>query len=114
MPPTTIEQILARIDDVRRDNRGTERLYIILTTVLFLVGIGCLAKALVEGQYVWAIPPVFTTGFLYWPLREIKDIRRKNIALACAPILIMQLPTEIASIEIQKLLIVLYEERNEP
>ena len=110
---SSIEQILARIDGVRRDNQGIERLYVTLTVLLFLCAIGCLVKAMIEGQYLWALPPVFTTGFLYWPLREIKDIRRKNIALACAPILITQLPPEVASVEIQKLLIVLYEEKNE-
>jgi len=47
---------------------------------------------------------------LYWPLREIKDIRQKNIALATAPMLITQLPKAKAAEEIQKLLQNLYGE----
>lgn len=105
---SSIDQILARIDVVRRDNRGTEILYIVLTTLLFLCGIACFVMAIVSGQFGWAVPPVFTTAFLYWPLNQIKDIRRKNIALACAPMLITQLPPELAAVEIQKLLAVLY------
>ena len=49
---------------------------------------------------------------LYWPLREIKEIRQKNIALATAPMLITQLPTDEAVVEIQKLLKSLYGEES--
>lgn len=107
----SIEAILGRIDTVRSDNRGIERLYLGLTVLLFGCGTACFVGALVTGQYLWASPSALTTGLLYWPLREIKDIRRKNIALATAPILITQLPPEKAAREIQKLLQVLYEER---
>jgi hypothetical protein len=51
---------------------------------------------------------VVTTGLLHRPLREIKEIRQKNIALATAPMLITQLPAQQAAQEIQKLLQTLY------
>jgi len=64
--------------------------------------------ALATGKYLWSTPSAVTTGLLYYPLREIKDIRQKNIALATAPILISQLPADKAAEQIQKLLEQLY------
>ncbi len=109
MPPS-IEDTLARIDDVLRQNRKIEWTYIILTVVLFGCGIACIVCALVTGKYVWSTPSVVTTGLLYWPLREIKSIRRNNIALATAPMLIATLPQREAARELQNLLHTLYEE----
>ena len=106
---TSIEQILHRIDEVLRQNRRIEWTYLALTVTLFLTGIGCFFVALATGQFAWSTPSAITTGLLYWPLREIKEIRQKNIALATAPMLITQLPPEKAVVEIQKLLQTLYE-----
>ena len=78
------------------------------TIALFSTGIACFVVALVNGQFAWSTPSAITTGLLYWPLREIKDIREKNIALATAPTLITQLPKAKAAEEIQKLLQTLY------
>jgi hypothetical protein len=41
---------------------------------------------------------------LYYPLQEIRELRRKNIALATAPALISLLPKNKAAEEIQKLI----------
>lgn len=101
-------EIIARIDDVLKQNRRIEWTYILLTVILFGTGISCFITALVSGQFAWSTPSAITTGLLYWPLREIKDIRQKNIALATAPMLITQLPKAKASEEIQKLLQTLY------
>jgi len=101
-------EILKRIDDVLLDNKRIESLYIILTVILFGTGITCFISALMTGQYLWSTPSAVTTGLLYWPLKEIKEIRRKNIALATAPVLITQLPRAKAAEEIQKLLQTLY------
>ena len=105
---SSTDETLARIDEVLKNNRRIEWTYIVLTVVLFLAGIACLVMALVTGKYLWSTPSVVTTGLLYYPLREIKDIRQKNIALATAPILISQLPTDKAAEQIQKLLEQLY------
>lgn len=109
MPST--DEILSRVDSVLKENRKTEWIYIGLTAILFLSGIGCLISAIVTRAYVWATPSMVTTWLLRWPLQEIKDIRKKNIALATAPMLITQLPSDKAAEEIQKLLGVLYAER---
>jgi hypothetical protein len=105
---SSTQEILTRIDDVLRSNRRIETLYIVLTTILFLCGVACIVTAIVTGKYVWSAPSVVTTGLLYWPLREIKQIRQQNIALATAPALISQLPAPQAAEQIQKLLEKLY------
>ncbi|WP_153559469.1 hypothetical protein [Roseimaritima sediminicola] len=105
---TSIDDILARIDVVLKENKRIEWIYIVLTIILFGTGIACFVLALIRGEVAWSTPSVITTGLLYWPLREIKDIRAKNIALATAPMLITQLPKTKAAEEIQKLLQSLY------
>ena len=108
---TNIDDILTRVDQVLTENKRVEYLYLALTTILFLTGISCFLVALVSGQFAWSSPSAITTGLLYYPLREIKNLRRKNIALATAPILITQLPPNKAAAEIIKLLENLYSEK---
>ncbi|HWY33800.1 MAG TPA: hypothetical protein VNX68_04090 [Nitrosopumilaceae archaeon] len=107
---TQMDQILQRIDKVLKDNRFIEILYIILTSILFLCGIAAFVCAIIAAQYAWTLPSVVTTFFLKYPLKEIKDLRKKNIALGTAPILINELSKGKAAEEIQKLLQRLYEE----
>lgn len=106
-----IDGILSRIDDVLKENKRIEWIYISLTVILFLTGITCIITALISGNFLWSTPSVLTTGLLHFPLKEIKTIRQKNIALATAPMLITQLPKYKAAEEIQKLLQVMYEEK---
>ncbi|WP_192255049.1 hypothetical protein [Mesorhizobium silamurunense] len=101
---TPIEQILKRIDDVLRDNRRTETLYIVMSVVLFVAGIGCLIQALYLHEFIWSIPPVATTALLHYPMKEVRDLRAKNIALATAPLLISTLPVDKAAEEMIRLL----------
>jgi hypothetical protein len=108
----SIQDTLGRIDQVLRQNRKIEWTYIILTVILFLCGIACIICALVTGKYAWSTPSVVTTALLYRPLKEIKSIRKNNIALATAPMLIATLPPLEAAKEIQNLLHTLYEEGN--
>jgi len=108
---SSIEETLARIDGVLKDNKRIEWIYISLTVALFLCGIACIGFALVTGKLAWSTPSAVTTGLLYWPLKEIKILRRKNIALATAPALITMLPKPKAAEEIQKLLQTLYQEK---
>ena len=108
-----INEVLSRIDVVLRDNKRIEWLYIGLTSLLFGAGISCFVAAFVSGQYAWGTPSVVTTGLLYWPLKEIKELRQKNIALATAPMLITQLPRAKAAEELQKLLQTLYGEKKD-
>lgn len=106
----SIDDVLNRIDLVLKENKRIEVTYIALTVLLFGTGISCFISALITGQFAWSTPSAITTGLLYWPLKEIKDIRSKNIALATAPMLITRLPRAQAAEEIQKLLQSLYGE----
>ena len=103
-----VDPVLQRIDDVLKDNKRIELIYIGFTVVLFSSGIACIIAALITGKLAWSTPSAVTTGLLYFPLQEIKDLRRKNIALATAPALIAMLPKGKAAEEIQKLLQTLY------
>lgn len=106
----TMDEILLRIDDVLVQNKRIELTYTILTVILFGTGISCFIVALVAGNFAWSTPAVITTTLLHRPLKEIKDIRQKNIALATAPMLISMLPKQKAAQEIQKLLQTMYGE----
>jgi hypothetical protein len=107
-PPTLsrerVDRTLGRIDAVLQSNRRELWTYITFVALLFGAGITCLVAAIVDGRYGWSIPPVITTALLHWPLRAIRDIRRKNIALAIAPALIELLPADEAVAEIRRLL----------
>ena len=106
-----LEATLSRIDEVLRNNRRTEWIYISLSGILFLSGIGCIISAILTGDYIWSTPSAATTLLLKYPLGEVKEIRQKNIALATAPVLISQLPSDKAAEQIQKLLQQLYGEK---
>ncbi len=99
-----LEQIMERIDEVHKQNKTTEILLLVGTSILFLCGITCFILAIAKQEFAWGTPPVITTGLLYFPLKEIKELRRKNIALATTPALISQLPKAKAAEEIQKLI----------
>jgi len=99
-----IEELVDRVDDVLERNRRHEYVLIGATLVLFLAGIAGIVQAILSKNYLWSIPPVFTTFFLKWPIENINAIRRGNIALALAPLLIRELPPPEAAKEVQKLL----------
>lgn len=107
-PSPLIAAAESRIDRVLKENRRIEWTYIMLTIILFGCGVAFLVVALVTGKLIWSSPSAITTAVIYWPLNSIKDIRKKNIALAIAPTLIANLPSDIAAIEMQTLLRELY------
>ena len=108
----TTDPVLDRIDQVLRDNRRTETLFIVLSVVLFLLGIASLISALVSGKLILASPSVLTTSLLYWPMKQIRKIRRENIALATAPALISKLPDAEAAAQIQRVLESLFADKD--
>jgi uncharacterized membrane protein YjjB (DUF3815 family) len=98
------DPILERIDQVLSDNRRTETIFIVLAIALFLLGIAALTYALLNRDFVWASPSAVTTLLLYWPMNQLKRIRRENIALATVPALIAMLPAADAAAQLQRLL----------
>ena len=109
---TDINSILQRIDQVLKSNKSSEIIWIICTVALFVCGITCFILAICTQHFAWSSPSAVTTTLLYFPIKEIKSLRAKNIALATAPILITQLPPDKAAVEIQKLLQNLYGENH--
>ncbi len=98
------KDITNRIDNVLKMNKILEYVFITLTVVLFSCGIICIISAIVVGKYLWSTPSAVTTSLLYFPLKEIKTLRWKNISLAITPTIIESLPRQEAVKELQKLL----------
>ena len=109
--PYKIERALTRIDEVIAKNRSIELLYITLVTILFCCGIACITVALVTNKLIWTSPSAVTTALLYWPIRQIREYRRSEIALSVAPIIIHMLPKDEAQIQLVKLLENLYGDK---
>ena len=107
----SIKDILDRIDAVIKNNKKTEWIFISLTIIIFLCGISCFIIAIVSKQFAWSTPSAIATLLLYWPLKQIRNIRRENIALATVPMLVTLLPPGKAAEEIQKLINKLYEDK---
>ena len=112
LTPVTTDPVLERIDQVLRDNRRIETLFIVLAVILFLLGIAAVILALATGKLVLASPSVVTTLLLYWPMKQIRRTRRENIALATAPALISRLPDAEAAAQIQRILENLFSEKD--
>lgn len=104
-----IESTLKRIDAILSKNSKEQSLYLTLTVALFASGIFCLLLAFMSSAFVWSIPSAITTTLLHWPLKQIWNLRQKNIALAIVPMLIAQLSPDKAEKEIQRLIDKIYE-----
>jgi hypothetical protein len=105
-----LEATLQQVGQVIAANRRTENFLLIGIGSLFLLGIASAVLILFRGEYVWAIPSVGASVFLKWPIERVADVRKRNIALAAAPIFIDQLPPAQAAKEIQKILQELFRE----
>lgn len=104
-----IDSTLSRIDAILHENKQEQRVYLILVVTLFAAGIICLLYAFLSNAFAWSIPSAITTALLHWPLKQIRDLRQKNIALAIIPMLVALLPPEKAEQEIQQLIKKLYD-----
>jgi hypothetical protein len=109
---TPLEATLQQVKDVIAANRRTEIFLLIGIGALFSVGIVSALKILIDGQYVWSIPVLGASLFLKWPLERVELMRKRNIALAAAPIFIAQLPPAQAAKEVQKILEQLFKDKS--
>jgi hypothetical protein len=96
--------IHARIDQALDRGKRSEQLVITLSVMIFLLGVGLIGVSIATESIVYAVPSLVIEAFLYWPIRQILKIRKENIALATAPVLIATLPAENAAAEMVKLL----------
>lgn len=108
---TQLDETLSHIHDILKRNRIHEIVLIIGIGSLFLLGIASFVVALVRGEYIWSVPPAVATFFLRWPIRQLQELRNRNIALASAPIFVSQLTPAQAAKEIQKILERLFDDR---
>lgn len=97
-------EINNRIDEVLEKNRIHEIAIIIMAIFIFLLGTVALIYGMLKNNAFIVAPATLITGALYWPINEIKKIRKENIALAAIPSLISALPPEEAARELVKLL----------
>lgn len=101
---TPLELTLQQVGTVIAQNRRTENFLLGGIGILFAVGIVSALMILFRGEYIWSIPSVGASLFLKWPIQMVADLRKRNIALAAAPIFIDQLPPAQAAKEVQKIL----------
>jgi len=102
--PLNIAEIDRRIDGTLRANERTEQIVVALAVAVFVLGVGLLGFAYWHRNPYIAGGTTVLQDFLYWPIREIRQIRRENVALRATPALISALSPAAAGREIVKLL----------
>jgi cytochrome c biogenesis protein CcdA len=98
-----IDQINRRVDLALIDNRRAEVIIIGMALGIFLAGLGTLLVAYWQQNPYIAGGGIVLNGLLYWPVREIKKLRRDNLVLQVLPTIIAGLPPAEAIKEIKKL-----------
>jgi len=99
-----IEAINRRIDQALSANKRAEGVIVGLAIGIFVLGTAVLVVAYWSANPYIAGGTILLQGFLYWPIREIRQLRRENLALQATPILLQSLPHDRAMREIVKLL----------
>lgn len=93
-----------RIDEVLRKNRIHEISIFIMASAIFILGIISLIYGIIKNETLIVVPATLINAALYWPIHQIKRMRKENITLAAIPSLIATLPPEEAARELVKLL----------
>jgi hypothetical protein len=71
---------------------------------IFLLGVSSLLFAYWRANPYIATGTIVLQGFLYWPIGEIRQLRRENVSLQATPVLVSSFPPDRAMEEIVKLL----------
>ncbi len=98
------KEINNRIDDVLKKNRVHETTICIMAVAIFVLGLTALIYGIIKNEVLVVAPATLINAALYWPIQQIKKIRKENITLAAIPSLIATLPPEDAARELVKLL----------
>lgn len=96
--------IYDRIDSVLASNGRNEAIIVILSAMIFVMGLILIVVGVAKDQPLVYGASLIIEALLYWPINKIIIIRKENIALAAAPALIATLPPEKAAGEMVKLL----------
>ena len=102
--PVDLKSINDRVDGALRQNARAEKVIIGLAVVIFAVGVLSILLAYRHTNPYIASGTALLQGFLYWPIAEIRRLRRENVSLQVAPVLVDSLPPNKAAEEIIKLL----------
>jgi hypothetical protein len=103
-------EVYQQVKDVIADNKRTEFFLLGGIGALFTLGIVSALMMIFKGEYLWSIPAAGSSLLLKWPIERVELMRKRNIALAAAPIFIAQLPPAQAAKEIQKVMQELFKE----
>lgn len=93
-----------RIDEVLKKNRVHEIAIFIMAAAIFILGLTALVYGIIKNETLIVAPATLINAALYWPIQQIRKIRKENITLAAIPSLIATLPPEEAARELVKLL----------
>lgn len=94
----------ARVDQALSRNARAEYIIIALSAAIFLLGVGLLAVSYVEKNPYVATGSLLLQGFLYWPIQQIRQLRRENIMLQTVPAVVAMIDPVEAAKEIRKML----------
>ena len=98
-----LDLINKRVDEALTSNHRAEIIVISMALGIFLLGVGILLLAYrYQNPYVGG-GTFLLQSFLYWPIHEILKLRKDNLVLQALPVLVAELPTKEAALEIRKL-----------
>jgi hypothetical protein len=93
-----------RVERALRMNARAERIIVGIALAIFIVGILSIILAYRHTNPYIASGTALLQGFLYWPIREIRQLRRENVVLQATPLLVATLAPTAMAREIVKLL----------
>ena len=97
-------EVNSRIDSVINSNEKHANAIVRMAVCIFILGLIALIYGMVTGNVFIVAPSTLFSAALYWPINEIKKMRKENISLAAIPTLIATLPPDDAARELVKLL----------
>jgi hypothetical protein len=99
-----LDFINKRVDEALAANRRAEGIIIGLSVGIFLLGVAALILAYWYTNPYVATGAILFQGLLYWPIGEIRRLRRENVSLQAVPALVSTFPPDKAVLEIRTLL----------
>lgn len=98
-----IDAVIDRIDIVLHRHKKTFWLIVCMAVAIFIVSLSLLVIGLLKNDTA-IVGSSAVIGFIYGSMRWILRLRREDIYLAVAPLLVKGLPPARAANEIEKLL----------
>ena len=106
--------ISERMEQALSANRRAELIIVRLAVAIFVLAVAALAFAFWTKSWVLAFLALILGGLLYWPIVEIRQLRRENLCLEAIPTLAYNYSPEQGMEEIGKLLEMVRTGRDDP